>query len=472
MNFIKKNSVLASSLALLTTFPLVSAVAQDSIGTGNGRVIMRAQHGELYSSIVRDNKLVFQKKKEGSKEWESVNIHFSDGQPVDGVTDISFDSSAVNGAFIAFTRLEDGKRLPYVVKIKDPVNDPQKYKVFGPLSNKDMDKGFIAVSKGFQKTLAYGWSTSDGQIHFGSSSSEFSKVASVSSLVSDFDLASGVGVSAYGRHMMVSYLSNNDKYCSGKCEGNVSVYLETRDSGKNWTAPVALFNSELDLPKLSKFVADGKEDVSREGGELSRYVATSGMNSPLAWKKAKTPETDGKGDQVYFITNTMIPKGEKVGGSSPYGIGVVSFREIKGGEWTHVVANNSFIENKVDNSRVVGKGHQYSALPGTPLRGALYTEVKENGAKELEKGLVLAISTDTGKTFDHFISLKPEDLGLSVDELALNGEGLTYRISACLYKDKDGAVYQDLLIMNDGQQLIHKQIATGVSVSHTTGQVL
>jgi hypothetical protein len=134
-------------------------------------------------------------------------------------------------------------------------------------------------------------------------------------------------------------------------------------------------------------------------------------------------------------------------------VSIVSFRPIEpGAAWTHVIANNRLTANRarVDNTtshlNAQASQFQYSALIDTAVRATTYQDVDP---ATRQARLVAAVSTDTGKTFDRHISFSREELARY--GIVGFGEGSVFAVSQCLFEDRNGEVYVDVLFMRDGE---------------------
>jgi hypothetical protein len=172
---------------------------------------------------------------------------------------------------------------------------------------------------------------------------------------------------------------------------------------------------------------------------------------------------------ITFVQTSM--KGLADDGSGETGeVSIVSFREIApDAEWTHVIANNRLSRNALDvDSRTSvassqGVQFQYSALVDTAVRATTYQELDSQG----QARFVAAVSTDTGKTFDHHISFSAEELATyGVDNF---GAGAVFAASQCLYEDRDGVVHIDVMFSN-GDKVKFASIPLGVNAAQLRGE--
>lgn len=105
--------------------------------------------------------------------------------------------------------------------------------------------------------------------------------------------------------------------------------------------------------------------------------------------------------------------------------------------------------------------YQYGALPGTPLRAVAYIERGINEGATAEETVVVGASTDTGKTFPHFVRYKASDFGLPRDA------HLVMRSSQCLWRDQDGSVSLDVFVSpatGDRGRVVYAKVPLGIQV--------
>tara|TARA_R110002072_G_C7955230_1_gene533497 strand:- start:2873 stop:3544 length:672 start_codon:yes stop_codon:yes gene_type:complete len=164
-----------------------------------------------------------------------------------------------------------------------------------------------------------------------------------------------------------------------------------------------------------------------------------------------------------FVQTSMMGVGEAGGHGE---VSVVSFRPVESGaQWTHVVANNMLTESEGSVSAAVSRfkaqtsQFQYAALVDTPVRATVYREFDEAAGRTR---LVAAVSTDTGKTFKHHLSFGKEQLG----KLGINDfdETTVFAASQCLFEDRDGQVYVDIIVSNGGS-MHYARVPIGVNAA-------
>jgi hypothetical protein len=134
-------------------------------------------------------------------------------------------------------------------------------------------------------------------------------------------------------------------------------------------------------------------------------------------------------------------------------VSIVSFRSMEpGAVWTHVIANNRLtlnrgrVDRKTSHLSARGSQFQYSALIDTAVRATTYQDVDSVTQRAR---LVAAVSTDTGKTFNHQISFNSEEL--AQHGITGFGKSSVFAVSQCLFEDRNGEVYVDVLFMSEGE---------------------
>ncbi len=251
------------------------------------------------------------------------------------------------------------------------------------------------------------------------------------------------------------YLTTSDKIVPherdtlGAKKGmSYQAWVESKDGGKTWSKPAPLFGTRLrDFPVIEASVTDATSAVKAE-----KLLAAGGTKGPgnhnqnLGWALpvgASDPSISG-GVRLFIISGQTLlkPKGSgfpgDVGNEPNYNVGIVSFKDIGNldAPWTHVVATDNQVL-KLPDSTIQAWQHQYGALPGTSVRAVTYTERTKTGTGANES-LVISISTDTGKHFNHFARFDAARLGIGKLD-----SSLVFVASPCLYRDAKG----DILLM-------------------------
>ena len=268
------------------------------------------------------------------------------------------------------------------------------------------------------------------------------------------------------------------------------AWIESLDGGITWSDPQPVFgHSSNDFPVAEILSVSGEPQLLRLSG------GTSLPNSPtLNWGSSRSGgggsvlslRTRGDEDRALptgefldpalqfadikdsesgltFVQTSMHGNGSD---GSESEISIVSFRKIEpGAPWTHVVAHNklaqdpNFVNATTSSLAVDATQFQYSALIDTKIRATSYKEVDQS---EGDTRLVIAVSTDTGMSFAHHTSFSESEL--SAHGIPEFGENGVFAVSQCLYEDRDGEVYVDMLISEAGQMRF-VSLPTGVNAA-------
>jgi hypothetical protein len=269
----------------------------------------------------------------------------------------------------------------------------------------------------------------------------------------DKDTRYGPAVAIFGKYLVVTYqTTNRDIAPLDAPPGAYVAWLESTDGGKTWSSPEALFGRDVkSLPTFTTQIKDSK------GKMLPRSIRLAGIPDKLtSFGQVLNWEAPTISQSRVFVTTAMSYESPDGQGETRT-LGVVSFKlPQKGGQWTHVVANSMSTAVVNDGWEPNGIYHQYSALPGTPLRVVSY--VNRSGVADGES-LVAAISTDNAQHFVRIVRYKAADLGFSKDA------HIALRASLCLWRDSDGSVSLDTFLTSgatDNDRLVHAKIPLGI----------
>jgi hypothetical protein len=313
----------------------------------------------------------------------------------------------------------------------------------------------IAASRLGLKSVAYGWfDPSSGAINVGVSPDGIHFPAT-KTIATDRSTRYGPAVAIFGKYLVVTYQTTNRQIAPvGAPPGSYVAWLESTDGGSTWSRPEALFGR--DAKSLPKF----KTQVKMAKGNALRSISLAGIPEDLAIaSQVLVWEAGTISASRVFVTSAMS---YKIPGASEKGvrtIGIVSSKlPRKGGNWTHVVANSMTKAALQDLPEAAPNGifHQYSALPGTPLRVVSYVNHDQATGEE---SLVAAISTDNAKHFVRTVRYKATDLGFSKDA------HLALRSSLCLWRGADGSVSLDTFLASEttgNDRLLHVKIPIGI----------
>lgn len=452
----------------------------DSIG-GGGRNIMRTAEGALVSSFTGSSQgktqLYFSSSNDGGKTWYTV-------KPIDvgrssDVLYPSIDSNFV-GAYLGYVDESDGRRTGRVLYSPNPLAKDKQFVASEALTPAlaGIEGSFIAASRTgwgnkpnrVPNTVAYGWSDrAKGDLYVGVSPDglSFPKAAVA---YSSPHVKSAPAVTVHGDYVFLTFLTDDPALSPSDLNGSVKgklypAWIESRDRGRSWSKPVPMFGRSVkDFPKLS--AAQARADGLTVKGAVYAAGGSGGwLTQNLVWM------TTTGGEEIIFSMNSMSPVAatealESASIEDPQNlIGVVSFRKMKpGSEWTHVPANLDLFSspegrNKLDRrlspfgirlADAGGRGgqHQYSALVDTPIRATTYVERgSDDPAGDIS--IVVVSSVDTGKSFDHFVKFdEPALRSLGLPDL---GDEVRIDVSQCLFEDRDGQVYVDVLVHDVGR---------------------
>ena len=452
------------------------SVEQSSIG-GGGRNIMRTAEGALISffavSTEGQSSLYFLSSTDGGKTWYAVSPTTA-GKSV-GLIHPAVDSN-FNGAYMAYIERTKGRSVGKVIYSSNPLAPKKGFvhsdSVTPPLG--EVTGTFIAASRvgwgdkpdAAANTVAYGWadeSTGDLYVGVSTDGKTFPKAAKV---FSSKHVASGPAVTIHGNNVFLTFLTADPAMAPaelkrGKDAPLFPAWMESSDAGKTWSNPVPLFGKSVkDFPLLQASEAKGLGTVVK-GAVRAAGGSPGWLSSTLVWDASAKPS----GGELIFVVNALSPVTADDGPLTPGSfddpenlIGVVSFRRMApGSKWTHVPSNLELLRTPAGRktlnntlgplgatlaaSNAKGEQHQYSALIDTPVRATTYVERTGSGA-DASTAIVVASSIDTGKVFDHFAKFDRA----SLEKLGLPVSGkLMIDVSQCLFEDRNGEVYVDVL---------------------------
>ncbi|GAB4526121.1 MAG: hypothetical protein Tsb0019_28240 [Roseibium sp.] len=358
-----------------------------------------------------------------------------------------------------------------------------------------------------RETVVYGWQDAASKGLYIGVSPDGTSFPEAKLVVDDVHATSGPAVAIRGNYVIATYLTTDPAMAVRDLVGSLPkgraypAWLESLDGGQTWSDPKPLFgvNSD-DFPTVRIGAGDGNAvDYRLAGGSFlpnspilnwatsravfntNRFISPDKTlpldqlpldrlpQEPLPREQLPQQQTPGDRSSldplpqtgsdlaaderplggITFVQTSMSPVGA---GDVDGEISVVSFRPIApGAEWTHVIANNPLtaVKQATDSeSRIGVKGtqFQYSALIDTAVRATTYQETDPGTG---ESRFVAAVSTDTGKTFNHHVSF-------STSELAAFGirdfdARSVFAASQCLFEDRNGEVYIDILSTKDGE---------------------
>ncbi len=461
-------------------------LSTDSID-GAGRNIMRTVDGGLVSTYAVANgdhrDLIFSASLDNGESWNETVV-----KGVGGVQQAAIDSN-FQGSYIAFTEVEDGKTVGKIAFVSAPFANKPDVLVSQAVTPAGVDaqdtfiqasrKGWGNLSAENRETVVYGWQDKNSKSLYVGVSRDGHSFPMARKVVEDVYATSGPAVAIRGNYVIATYQTTNPAFApadipaSALAGRSYPAWIESMDGGQTWSTPKPLFGlKSADYPMVKVESEPGKYDNLRLAG------GTTQPNSPiLNWggvgalssggsrntgslddggedKSASSVEppqmqgmTNFSGldpqDGITFVQTSLVALDNK---GRLGEVSVVSFRHIEPNAlWTHVIANNKLSDSlqSTETSKLdVSTSHfQYSALVDTPVRATTYKEYdKSSGTARL----VVAISTDTGKKFNRHLSF-------TSDELVKQGvhgfdANAIFSASQCLFEDRDGEVYVDLLV--------------------------
>lgn len=485
---------------------MVATISEQSIHN-SGRNIMRTADGGIvatYASMAENRAgLTFSRTLDNGQTWAPVSFLDVTGNVQQTAVDSNF-----KGSYIVFTEEVDGQLISRMAFTASPFAEDPDFSVsasVSPVGVVPQDvyvqasrKGWGQLSDIARETVAYGYQDAlTGDLYVGVSfDGETFPVAQ--KVLQDPFATSGPAVAVRGNYVVASYQTTSpdivpqDVPVSMRGDRTYPAWIESMDGGKTWSAPRPVFGDmSKDFPVA---------EVASETGEIEYLRLAAGTdlaNSPtLNWGSSRSSSgnsyadlrTRGTNDRanpllnpeevspdvkmasvkdsengLTFVQTSMLPMHAGEAGSE---VSIVSFREIEpGAPWTHVVAHNlltadpTAVNKTTSTLDVDATQFQYSALIDTKIRATSY---KETDPLTGEARLVVAVSTDTGMTFSHHTSFSIAELevrGISDFDAA----GI-FTSSQCLYEDRDGEVYVDLMV-SQGGEMRFVSLPTGVNAA-------
>lgn len=414
-----------------------------------GHIVMRHVDSALTGILTQDENaeyLKFLVSKDDGKSWTTTEL-----KGVGAIGQPAMDANEF-GTYVAYVAKDSEGQTGHVMRLDNPMGRPiarNTPALTPPAAN--VQYSSIAASRLGLKSVAYGWfDPASGAISVGYSSDGMA-FPPTKVIAKDKQALFGPAVSIFGKYMVVTYPTTNPLIAPTGSKGGAYVaWLESDDGGKTWSQPRALFGkTESQFPSLS---------VTPSGGGKASSLRLTGLRADdsgshsqaLVWV-AGTISTSR-----VFVTSTLSYRLPGEGSDKFSTVGVVSSKlPRKGGAWTHVAAN---VRPKSGVEREAGRleeFHQYSALPGTPLRVVSFVDRNSQG----EDSIVAVISTDNAKHFSETVRFRASDIGLAADTR------LALRSSQCLWRDPDGTVSLDVFVTPDSGssgEVTHAKVPIGI----------
>jgi hypothetical protein len=505
MTLLRTTSSLVTCLVAFTqpvsadnAFPMVS---EASIANA-GRNIMRTVDGGIVATYAVANgersALIFARSLENGVTWDQVEFPAVTGDVRQAAVDSNF-----KGSYIAFSERVGDAIVMRIAHTAAPFAEDPAFVVsasVAPVGVVPADvyiqasrKGWGQLSDVAKETVAYGWQDANTGALYVGVSPDGETFPLALKVLEDPYAASGPAVAVRGNYVVASYQTTNPDIVPSDVPEHLragrtyTAWIESMDGGLTWSEPRPVFGHlSTDFP-LAKIV-----DPSGEVDYLRLAGGTALPNSPtLNWGSSRSrPDRGGnllsRADddptvpsvlqtEVQFADAKESESGLTFVQTSMNGIGadgaasevsIVSFRQIMpGAPWTHVVAHNqltsdpSLVDAGTSTLDVDASQFQYSALIDTKIRATSYKEVDtDTGASRL----VIAVSTDTGMSFDHHVSFGEEEL--AAHGITGFGPAGVFTVSQCLYEDRNGEVYVDVMVSSgDGMRFV--SLPTGVNAA-------
>ena len=494
------NSLLRSVSLSALTLAMASGVAfganslnrlsQESID-GAGRNIMRTADGGLVSTYSVANgpslNLVFSASLDNGESWNETVVKGVEGKVHQAAIDSNFQ-----GSYIAFTEERDGVTVGRIAFASAPFADKPEIAVSQAVTPAGVEaqdtfiqasrRGWGGVADENRQTVVYGWQDKHSKSLYVGVSKDGHTFPMATKVVEDGYATSGPAVAIRGNYVIASYQTTNPAFAPVDVPNDAAsprsypAYIESMDGGQTWNPPKPLFGLKAsDYPVVKVESQSGSYDNLRLAG------GTSQPNSPtLNWGGTREVDmSDDEDDKTASMSPAIDPSRDPnngitfvqtslmaVDGNGREGeVSIVSFKPIKpaNSPWKHVVANNKLsqgAQNIETSSPDVSTSHfQYSALIDTPIRATAYKEYDQSSGKAR---LVVAVSTDTGMNFTHHVSFTADEL--SKQGVQAFDEKAIFSSSQCLFEDRNGEVYLDLLVMQDGNTH-YARVPVGVNAS-------
>ena len=465
---------------------------------GPGRAYMRRPNGELVGTVVHSGSeisvLYHSESSNDGYSWKLEKLAEIRSDNPSTEFNPSVDSNRY-GKYVAYSVPIGENR--FVGQIAHKQIDGTSFVVSGALNPKtpesnSVSKSFIAASRGadqrgnFLHDVGYGWVDEiTGDIFVGHSDTGL-EYPPAKLIHSDAGLVGGVSIAVAGDFLLVVFHSTNDRYQPDGLSHNTGAFpvlMESHDGGNTWSEPKPLFGLSIeDFPTLPS-----EDNIALAGGTLHTEIVANA----LAWER---PE---KGERNIYVTSaiqpvvrssseTWVPLGD---GRSSH-IGIVSSRDFNSQDrsWRHAVVHDVSEEGgrvasdaevsgfriqtnygglssaNVQTPRLLASTasfHQYSALPGSPVRTLTYLE----NTNQSETNLVVGISTDSGATYDQYVRVKLGNAAAPTDPT------LRFSVSQCLFADPGGNIFIDAVVVGEGNAdgLQHMKIPLGLNVKGLKG---
>jgi len=450
---------------------------------------MRTADGGLVAAYSVSEKgrlqLVFSRSTDNGKSWSDVIVPAAGGDVKQAAIDSNFQ-----GSYIAFTQQSGGTTAGRIAFASAPFGSDPSLVVserVTPAGVEPNDTFIQASRKGWgnlaaddRETVVYGWQDGKSKSLYIGVSPDGRTFPMARKVVDDPFAVSGPAVAIRGKFVIATFQTKDPAMAPADVSATGRAYpawIESFDAGKTWSTPKALFGLRTaDFPAANVEVRPGAFKAVRLAG------GTSQSNSPsLNWATSRDDDSSEEAeDKTVPRAGDAVRSPQTAGGttfvqSSLMGVdsegrrgevSVVSFRPIEpSAKWTHVIAHNKLTQIASRQSPTVSLADasasqfQYSALIDTPVRATLF---QEHDPGTDQSRLVIAVSTDTGKSFDRHVSFSAAELArLGIPQL---GKDTIVSARQCLFEDRNGEVYIDLLV-TEVSALKYVRLPLGVNAS-------
>jgi len=504
-----------TAMAVVLALTSVPAIANDTLSIVSeaslenaGRNIMRTVDGGIVATYAvpqgNISNLIFARTLDNGASWNQVKFPQVAGDVKQAAVDSNF-----KGSYVAFTEEIGGKLVSKIAYTPAPFASHPGFTVSDAVTPANVvpqdiyiqasRKGWGQFSDQARETVAYGWQDANTNALYVGVSFDGETFPVAQKILDDPFAASGPAVAVRGKYVVASYQTTNPDIVPGDVAPELRghrtypAWIESMDGGVTWSDPKPVFGRSMDEFPVAEILSVGGEPKklrlaggtslpnsptlnwgsSRGGGvfaELNRRTrGNSDRTSPTTPAQEELKEQQqvasvkDNESGLTFVQTSMLGLGADGTESE---VSIVSFRKIEpGAPWTHVVAHNKLttdpglVDATTSTLDVEATQFQYSALIDTKIRATSYKELdKSTGSARL----VVAVSTDTGMTFAHHISFGEAEL--EAHGISNFGEAGIFAASQCLYEDRDGEVYVDLLV-SEADEMRFISLPTGVNAA-------
>lgn len=492
---------------------LASGVSPQSIEAAGRNIMRTADGGIVATFSATGNgdlDLIFGRSLDSGATWDRVAVDAVRGRVLETAIDSNFQGSYisftedVDGRVvgrIAFSPAPFGADPEFVVSAAVTPHGVEPRDTFIQASR----AGWGNLAADDRETVVYGYQDGVSKGLYIGVSPDGRSFPAATLVVEDAYATSGPAVAIRGNYVIATYQTTNPAMAPADVPARMRsgrtypAWVESLDGGRTWSEPRPLFGLTSDaFPTASVETEDGTFAHHRLAGgsrlpnspilnwastrSLERGIFDADKTVPTDQLQLDRPQLQRPPIQLpprdrlpidRLPGSIPLPGGDRsqldpslggttfvqtsmrsIDGDGAEGeVSIVSFRPIEpGAEWTHVLANNPLtadwarVNGSSSHLHAQGSQFQYSALIDTSVRATTYQEVDPATGRTR---LVAAVSTDTGKSFDHHVSFDADMLAAhGIDRF---GEGSVFAVSQCLFEDRNGDVHVDVLFTDDGE---------------------